>query len=121
MRPSCHFLTKHSTRSRDRKSSCHLSPNLHPAPTFCGRTVRQALPSCKGAAHAHKRKSILSEHPLRSLVGHCMDQETTGATAMPIVCPTHHSYKVSDAFMASSVSCHCAASGLGTKRETVSA
>ena len=33
MRPSCHFLTKHSTRSRDRKSSCHLSPNLHPTPT----------------------------------------------------------------------------------------
>ena len=94
------------------------APCLKKSRSAAARRGRRCLLS-KMLAHAHRRKSILSEQPLRPLVGHGMDHKTTGAAAPPTVCPTHQSSQASDALMASDVSFDCAASGLGTKIATL--
>ena len=57
MRSVHHFPNTHSTPSQDRKSSCHLSPNLHPDPT----------PAPAGSATSSSRfRCVLANAPIFS-------------------------------------------------------
>ena len=100
------------------RRSHEQAPCLKKSDSAAARCGRRSLLS-RTLAHAHKRKSIFSEQPLRPLVGHCTKHGTTEATAMPIGRGYHRASQASDALMLSEMSSNWATNRLGTKMVTL--
>ena len=99
------------------RTRCEQAPCLNKSHFAVPRCGRRSLLS-RMRANAYKRQSVLSEHPLRTPVGHCMKQQTTEANLFPTADTIHPSSRMSDTLMASDAFLDCAVSWLGTKTAT---